>query len=136
MIAEDNVWVWSYNKENEFQDKDSCGKWTLTGTVDYFLSVFGSIDELVNKGDIHMAKFSHRKHLFYDSLPYNDPVLCIYADDLTKDRTYDLLQELGIEPEEWKYDSDTKKDWEKGGKLWKESYRQRTLFLLELSEKF
>jgi len=72
-----------------------------------YLSV---IDGYVRKGSICEAKLSlHGTHPLLD-LP---SVLCVYADDKTKDSTLELLLENGIEPVEWKYEWETKQEREK-----------------------
>jgi len=46
-----------------------------------------------------------------------DCVMCVYCDDREKDRIWKILYSLGISKRIWKYDQQTLKDWEPGGRL-------------------
>ncbi|MDP3734697.1 MAG: hypothetical protein Q8R37_05705 [Nanoarchaeota archaeon] len=133
MITKGNCWVWSIREENKLADSSSSGKWLLSGSVEYLATLFHSIDQLVEKGTIFRAKYSHKENPWHESLPENPPVLVVYADDTTRDQTLEELAQLGITPSSWKYDAETDKDWENNGKLSQESERQRLrLFFREI----
>jgi len=131
MIEETNCWVWSNNPNNKLVEESSKGKWIITGSLTYMRRVFPKVDTLVEQGKIYGAKYSHKKNLPLEPLPYNKPVMCVFADDQTKDTTLEELLKIGIKPSEWKYGYETKEDWKPGGKLYEESQLQRTVFLLE-----
>jgi hypothetical protein len=117
MIKRTNVWVWSYNINNKPKDVSSEGKWLIEGEVEEFKRIFPYIDFLVDKGTIYRAKYTHKECPAEDPLPLSSPILCVYADDKTKDRVKIELLNLGLKPEVWKYEKDTRKDWEVGGEL-------------------
>ncbi|MBU1198304.1 MAG: hypothetical protein KKF46_04515 [Nanoarchaeota archaeon] len=117
MIRKTKVCVWSYNKKNKLEDKLTTGKWIKTGFVKYFEKIFPEINKLVDQGAIFRAKYTHKENSEYDPLPHFTPILCVYGDDKTKERTKNELIKLGIIPDEWKYDTETKKDWAPDGKL-------------------
>lgn len=120
MIRKDLVWVRSGNDSNSLEDRASSGKWVIYGTLREFKEAFPKIDLLINQGRIFRAKYSHRENPEHDPLPDHPPVLCVYADDLTKEKTREELQLLGLEPAFWKYDYETREDWKPGGKLYQE----------------
>jgi hypothetical protein len=120
MIRKDKVWMRSGNENNSLEDRASCGKWVIYGTQDELRKVFPKINSLVDQGRIFQAKYSHRENPEHDLLPNHPPVLCVYADDKTKDKTREELKLLGLEPAFWKYDYETREDWKPGGKLYQE----------------
>lgn len=130
MIKKDKIWVWSYNLNNKLQDEKSVGKWLLNAKLDYFVKIFNSIDTLVENGVIYRAKYSHKERIDLDPLPLSPPVLCVYADDLSKESTLQELLKLGIKPISWKYEYQTTEEWKPGGLLFEESKKQRLEYLL------
>lgn len=116
MIKKDDCFVWSINLLNEI-DKKTVGKWIVWGSKSYMNSIFPKIDEMVLKGEIYRAKYAHRENKEIDPSWNKEPVMCIYADDNTKDKTLNLLRELNIKPVSWKYDEQTRQDWKPGGRL-------------------
>lgn len=137
MISKDYIWLRSYNPDNQI-DHSTAGKWILHPRS--FKRLFKKINELVDKGTIYGAKYTHKEFSEKDNLPYDKPVLCVYADDKTKGSTYEELVNLGIFPERWKYERETLEDWKESGYLAKRSNMQRKAFLYErlreLSEKY
>jgi len=118
MIRKDKGWVWSINKDNQLEDRLSVGKWITFGSKEFMEDVFPKIDQLVESGKIYQAKYAHRENKDTDPFWQNQPVLCVYADDLTKEQTLQEIRALGIRPSEWKYDSQTRLDWQPGGGLY------------------
>jgi len=102
MIDRDYFWIWSYNEENEC-DRDTLGKWCVITDVATLEKFFPAIDDLVEEGKIYQAKYSHQNNPDYDLVSYPDPLLCVYADNDTRDKTLKLLEELGLETDEWLY---------------------------------
>lgn len=129
MIKKDNCWIWSYNPLNSLSpnliDKKSVGKWLIYGSKEYMEKIFPLIDELIDNGQIYKAKYSHRENKNRDLDPFYDktPVLCVYADDNTKEATKKFLMKIGVLPKTWKYDSQTIEDWLPNGKLYQEVKR-------------
>jgi len=130
MISESKVWMFSNNSENKTLDESTKGKWLVKGSLKYFEKTFPKIDYLVEQGKIYAAKYTHKKNINEEMLPFNKPEMCVYADDKTKEKTLEELLNLGIKKAEWKYNSETRKDWQPGGKLYKESERQRLEYFL------
>lgn len=126
MLDKTYVWIISYNPDNVIDWKTS-GKWIVKGK--HFKSIFREIDKLVGMGIIYKAKYTHKEFPERDPLPFEKPVLCVYADDKTKESTYNELLNLGLYPEYWKYNSETAKDWAEGGDLKKKSENQREYFI-------
>src|SRR3989344_9486019 len=107
MIERGDYWVWSVNDDNELEDPDTVGKWIIVAPMRIIKNAFQSINELVETGEIYKAKYPHQQHPEYDWDRYPLPVLCVYADNTTKDRTLELLKDLGLETDEWRYDSNS-----------------------------
>jgi len=131
MILKDACWVWSVNLENKLEDSDSVGKWLFWAPKPYLVEVFPKIDALVEEGKIYKAKYAHRGYPTTDSFWNGNPVLCVYADDNTKDTTLTELSKLGVNSVEWKYDSQTKIDRKLGGVLYKKSERAIEEYLIK-----
>ena len=104
MIEEDAYWVWSCSETNQLEDPQSTGKWIIRGLSKHRLwDLIKSIDDLVEEGILYKAKFSAEDP--DRDWERNQTVLCVYADDSTKDETLRVLQEeLDLKPAEWKYD--------------------------------
>lgn len=130
MLHKTKIWTWSYNPNN-IDTNSSSGKWLITNSTKYFKDIFPKIDFLVNDGVIFRAKYSHKENLDYDPLPFSEPVMCVYADNSTKDSTLEELVKLGLKVDSWRYDSETRLDWKQGGKLYEESKKQRLVYLLD-----
>jgi len=131
MIVKDSSWVHSYNLKNELEDPDSTGKWLIWDNLGKIKGFFPKIDVLVDQGVLYMAKYTHKKNKLADRQPFEPPVCCVYADNLTKDRIYRILEQIGITPKEWKYDSETREDWKPGGEFNKKSYWQQYVAFCE-----
>lgn len=103
MIEEDDYWVWSCSETNQLADPHSAGKWIVRGLpMERLWGLIKSIDELVEEGSLHQAKFS-RGDPDHD-WERNQTVLCIYADNPTKGETLRILrEELDLKANEWKY---------------------------------
>ncbi|MFH1331743.1 MAG: hypothetical protein ABIH63_00470 [archaeon] len=126
MIMGGAVWAYSYNPKNRLKDKNSCGKWVVRIPLDQIDEFFSKVNNLVLEGKVYAAKISHKRYPNNDPLPHFLPVLCVYADDVTKDSALKELLKIGIKPSFWKYDWQTNDDWKPGGILYEESKRQRT----------
>ena len=107
MIERDDYWVWSVNEDNELEEPDTVGKWIIVDEMEVIEQVFESIDELVEAGEIYKAKYPHQEHQEYDWDRYPLPVLCVYADNTSRRKTLKLLRKLGLDTDEWKYDSNS-----------------------------
>ncbi len=130
MIKRDNCWIWSYNPLNSLKpkliDERSVGKWLIYRPKEYMEKIFPQIDKLIDDGQIYEAKYSHRENKNRDLDPFYDriPVLCVYADDKTRESTKKCLIKIGVLPKTWKYDSQTREDWLPNGKLYLEFKRK------------
>ena len=131
MIKTTDVWVWSYNLENEQLDTLTKGKWLVYASLDHLASVFQSVDVLVERGAIYMAKYSHKQNLYLDPFPLSEPVMCVYADDRTKADVRLELLNLGVMPDRWKYESETKDDLSEDGELRRKSDLERMIWGFE-----
>lgn len=125
MIEKNYVWMISSNPNNII-DTSTAGKWIVKGKN--FRKIFKDIDKLVNQGIIYKAKYTHKEFPWHDPLPLEKPVLCVYADDKTKESTYNEMLKLGIEPVFWKYNAETANDWSENGKLKQKSEIQKFYF--------
>jgi len=121
MIGKDESWIWAYNEKNELEDISTTGKWLYWASLGVMEEKFPRINDLVDQGIIYRAKYSHRENEEVDSFWHKDPVLCVIADDTSKERTLNELHKLGIKPVRWKYNSETKVDRAPGGKLYKKA---------------
>lgn len=142
MIKEDNVFCHAGNPKNKV-DRKSVGKWITFGKLEIIISLFNKLAPLTDSGNIYQMKYTHKKDYLADPFPNDLPMICIYADDKTKQNTlkeinnvisskkkYQKLSELF-----WKYNSEIKKDWEKGGKL-REKYERELGLKIFLNDPF
>ena len=127
MASRYGLWIVANNPKYQ-SDSSSCGKWVVEGSLEKIRMIFPALERLVGEGKIPTVKYSHKEDLENDPFPYSPPVMCVYADDRTKEKTLEELTKLGIKPTGWKYDQETIADWEEGGKLYEESKRQRERF--------
>lgn len=104
MILERNTWIFTLNKKNELKNPNTSGKWLIFGKEKYLKLLFKDINNLVDKGKIFQAKLS--------KFPSKNQtlVICIYADDTTKEPTWKELEKLRCKKRNWKYDSQTKEE--------------------------
>jgi hypothetical protein len=121
MIKKGSVWTWSINCNNRLEDKLTEGKWVVIGTKEYLALMFPKINVLVEQGRIYKAKYSPKENLEDDPFPDSQPVMIIYADDKTKEKAREELMRLGMTPDFWKYEWETKRDWQPGGELYEKS---------------
>ena len=124
MIVKDEVWVWSFNKNNKLKDPSTLGKWIVWGSKEFMEKIFPKINDLVDRGIIYRAKYAHRENKDADPFYDKKPVLIVYADDKSKQKTLKVLKELKIEPVRWTYESETEAAWRPGGKLYEEAKRR------------
>ena len=94
------------------------GKWLIFMKYEELESLAYKIDPHIENSRITQAKLS-REPLFYDT-----PVMCVYCLDSNKEKVWLILQELGIQKRIWKYDKQTLKDWEPGGRLYQKSHKK------------
>jgi len=132
MLNTGDLWINSYNPKNKPSNKDTEGKWIIRGEKTLLNKLFDKINKLVDKGKINSAKYNPKENLKTDLLPYWKPVICVYADDDSKDEVKKILENLGAEVSEWKYNSQTEMDWSVGGKLYREYEEQRARYFLEM----
>jgi hypothetical protein len=133
MISKDNTWLYSQNAHNILMDERTKGKWIREGKLSK--RDIMTLDALVEQGAIYSAKYAHKEQPDRDPLPFSPPVLCVYADDGSKERTRELLQTIGLQPLFWKYNWETIRDWQPGGELYEESRSQRALYFCHLLDK-
>lgn len=110
-------WLWSLSSRNKKLDRTTCGKWIVKGNAKDLFEYLSDIDKSVEKGELYGAKMAHRVFPDCDVFHDDEPVLCIYADDSSKERTFKILKRLGIKPNIWKYDFETAIDWSPEGVL-------------------
>ena len=104
MIEREDYWTWSRNSMNQLEDPSTVGKWIFVVPLSDVEEMFPKIDELVEEGILYKAKYPHQEHPDYDRGRYPLPVVCVYADNSTKDSTLKLMNSLGWESDEWRYD--------------------------------
>ena len=63
---------------------------------------------------IHSAKYLRAPSL------RPEYVMCVYCLDKEREKVWSILASLGVNRRIWKYDRQTHKDWQPGGKLYKE----------------
>ncbi len=121
-MRKDDCFVWSINQLNKI-DKKTVGKWIIWGPKSFIESIFPKIDELVMKGDLYQAKYTHRENKDKKVDPFcnKEMMMCVYADDKTKENTLKILTALDIKPVSWKYDKQTERDWKPGGRLFEQA---------------
>jgi hypothetical protein len=112
MLEEKKVGIWMkcINHDKKI-DISTEGKWIIHGKLKYFKKIFPEIKALVDQGVIRGAKYKHEENILLDFFPYSESVLCVYADDYTKELVFRELETIGLKPERWKYDSETAEEW-------------------------
>ena len=126
MIIKKSCFTWSINPSNKI-DRKTVGKWIIWGSKEYIETLFFKIDKLVEKGLIYRAKYAHRENKDEDPFWYKEPMMCVYADDKTKESVLKILKRLGVKRTTWKYDKQTEKDWQLGGRLYEEAKKRHQL---------
>lgn len=120
MLKIDGECLWSINGDNMLARPESVGKWYFRTTgLSQAMDLIFRIDRLVETGTMYRAKVYHRLYPEKDPFYAVKPVICLYADDDTKERARKLVMALGINTRPvWKYDSQSRIDWAKGGRLY------------------
>lgn len=120
MITQSNVWL--YMKPGRRIDYSKLtGKWLCFGKKEKIHGYIDEINSLAERGIFRAAKIS-RKLPEHDHFPNKSCVLCVYtsSDEKEKEAVQKKLKSMGLWPAKWKSKEETGKDWEKGGKLYKE----------------
>ena len=115
-----------------YTDHHAIGKWVVEDSVERLAEAFEGIEQLVEDGRIPLAKYSPKEDLFSDPLPSDPPIRCVYADNRKKDSVLFHMEGLGLRPHEFRYEWETRRDWEPGGRLDRRMQEQRMRYLLEL----
>jgi hypothetical protein len=104
MIEKEDYWTWSKNPMNQLDDPSTVGKWIFVMPLSEVEEIFPQIDELVEDGVLYKAKYPHQEHADYDFNRFPLPVVCVYADNYSKEETLRVMNDLGWESDEWRYD--------------------------------
>ena len=131
MIGKTLVWTFLYVPGRRSATPESDGKWIVHLPLSTIGQLVPTLDRLVEEGTLEKVKYAHKECPDVDPLPYDAPVVCVYAVDATKEKTLEVLHSLGIMPEEWKYDRDTPLDWRKGSPLNERMREQRSRYIME-----
>jgi hypothetical protein len=121
----EEYWVWLegsirlpnvyYCPDDEEEYLKHWGKWLVFAHSEAIRRLAEEIDKYIDSGEIDSAKFSRK--------PIKgkvDCVMCVYCDDRDKERVRFILHSFGVSRQIWKYDEQTYKDWEPGGRLYRQ----------------
>lgn len=121
MITESRIWInigASDQRRNADIRTKIKGKWLVFGETAELNLFRDLINTLVEEGDLRAAKIA-RKDPEHDPFPYKDCVLYVFTSDDgdEKQRTFERLRQIVLEPASWKSEQDTARDWQPDGKL-------------------